>query len=134
MTGKRKELPTQGKNLGILLTRFGQPSIYLNSVKRVFRIPVVDTRPIEQPDNLPPDEYQLRVGLYDWRSGERLLTLQGRDFMAIPVVLVSRGANPMLTQDTFPLWEREEMDKNEQFHLTGWIVRVETDHYVTCIQ
>lgn len=39
------------------------------------------------PESLEPGSYRLRIGLYDWRTGERLLTGEGRDTVEIPLTL-----------------------------------------------
>jgi hypothetical protein len=43
--------------------------------------------PLVAPDTLQPGAYRLRFGLYDWRTGERLLTDEGRDTVEIPVTI-----------------------------------------------
>ncbi len=42
------------------------------------------------PDSLAPGLYRLRIGLYDWRTGERLLTDEGRDSVEMPVTIRER--------------------------------------------
>jgi hypothetical protein len=46
--------------------------------------------PLVVPDSLQPGAYRLRIGLYDWRSGQRLLTEEGRDLVEIPVTIEER--------------------------------------------
>ena len=43
------------------------------------------------PADLPPGEYRLAVGLYDWRTYQRLLLPDGTDFVGIPVTIESAG-------------------------------------------
>jgi hypothetical protein len=40
------------------------------------------------PPDVEPGAYQLRFGLYDWRSGQRLQTESGRDSVTIPVIVL----------------------------------------------
>lgn len=42
---------------------------------------------LQLPDTLKPGMYRLRVGLYDWRTGERLTTQSGRDSIGIPIFI-----------------------------------------------
>lgn len=42
---------------------------------------------LQLPDTLKPGMYRLRVGLYDWRTGERLTTQSRRDSIGIPIFI-----------------------------------------------
>ncbi len=42
---------------------------------------------LQLPDTLEPGLYRLRIGLYDWRTGQRLLTESGKDSLTIPVFI-----------------------------------------------
>ncbi len=52
-------------------------------------VPVDDRRLIILPENLPPGEYRLFVGLYNWMTGERLRLADGTD--TLPIGTVSIG-------------------------------------------
>lgn len=47
------------------------------------------SRPFELaiPEDTEPGAYTLRLGLYDWQTGQRLLTDEGQDHITIPVVV-----------------------------------------------
>ncbi len=42
------------------------------------------------PDDLPPGEYRLAVGLYDWQTSERLRLPDGAEFVTVPVTVQPR--------------------------------------------
>ncbi len=46
---------------------------------------VVDAYEIQLPADLPPGDYTLKVGLYDWMTSLRLNTDEGGDHLALPV-------------------------------------------------
>ena len=48
------------------------------------------SRPFEitLPDDLQPGAYTLRLGLYDWQSGQRLLTAEGQDHITITLTVL----------------------------------------------
>ena len=40
---------------------------------------------LDIPDVVPAGTYRLNLGLYDWRTGERLLTDEGQDHVSIAI-------------------------------------------------
>lgn len=51
---------------------------------------IVDVWPIRIPSTVPTGDYQLLVGWYDWRSGDRLALSDGRDAVELPVDVYSK--------------------------------------------
>ncbi|MBN1429021.1 MAG: hypothetical protein JXB07_11595 [Anaerolineae bacterium] len=48
---------------------------------------IVDVWPVGIPSTVPAGDYQLFVGWYDWRSGDRLALSDGRDAVELPIVI-----------------------------------------------
>lgn len=48
---------------------------------------ISDTFELVMPHDLQPGQYQLSLGLYNWRTGERLLTNYGTDSIILPVTI-----------------------------------------------
>ncbi len=46
---------------------------------------MIDEHEIILPPELPAGEYSLRVGWYDWQTGERLLLSNGDDALDLPL-------------------------------------------------
>jgi hypothetical protein len=45
---------------------------------------IVDRYEIQLPPDLPSGEYPLELGLYDWKTGNRLRTSDGSDHVILP--------------------------------------------------
>ena len=56
---------------------------------------------IDIPADLPPGAYQLNLGLYDWQTGERLLTAKDQDHIGIAIQLA-----PDFELKCFRSWQR----------------------------
>ncbi len=51
---------------------------------------ILDEREIDLPADLPAGEYELLLGWYDWRTGDRLFLADGSDSLRLPLEVLNR--------------------------------------------
>ncbi|GAB4474218.1 MAG: hypothetical protein Kow00124_13950 [Anaerolineae bacterium] len=77
-------------NGGLIAQQDGQPRAgYAPLTTWQPGVPVDDRRLIVLPESLPPGEYRLFVGMYNWMTGERLRLADGTDTLLIGTVSIS---------------------------------------------